>query len=143
MGKVRTIELTEAEAKELQAGYKRGMTHAFRERCQIILLKYEGRTAEQVGRIVKKNQITVNSWLKRYEQEGIKGLQTRAGRGRKPILDKLQDAAKVKLSVQAERQRLSQAKLELEKGLGKEFSLKTLKRFLKNLAAPIEGSEKE
>ncbi len=143
MGKVRTIQLSDAQRKALEEGYQSGSTHAFRQRCEIILLKNQGRTSEEVGRIVNKNQITVNSWLQRYEQQSIKGLQTKAGRGRKPILDKEQDAVKVTESIQAERQRLSQAKLELENGLGKQFSLKTLKRFLKNLAAPIEGSEKE
>lgn len=31
-------------------------------------------------------RVVVNNWLARYEQEGIKGLATRAGRGRPPIL---------------------------------------------------------
>ena len=31
-------------------------------------------------------QTTVNNWVKRFEEEGIKGLGTRPGRGRKPII---------------------------------------------------------
>ena len=31
--------------------------------------------------------ISVNSWVKRFETEGISGLETRPGRGRKPIMD--------------------------------------------------------
>jgi len=49
----------------------------------------------------------------------------------------------VRAAVVAERQRLSQAKLLLEQQLGKEFSLKTLRRFLKKLSAATNGSEKE
>ena len=30
---------------------------------------------------------TVYAWVKRYEENGIKGLETRPGQGRKPIMD--------------------------------------------------------
>jgi len=43
--------------------------------------------------------------------------------------------------VQKHRQRIAQAKVELENSLGKEFSQKTLVRFLKNLTADISESE--
>ena len=46
-------------------------------------------------------------------------------------------------AVVEERQRLSQAKLLLEQQFGKEFSLKTLKRFLKKLSAATNEYEKE
>jgi hypothetical protein len=66
----------------------------------------------------------------RYESEGIKGLQTRPGRGRKTIL-KAVDLEQVKATVKENRQRISLAKAELEESLGKRFSLNSLKRFLK------------
>ena len=47
------------------------------------------------------------------------------------MLDPVADKEKVRKAVQKERQRLKQAKLLLEEDLQKEFSLKTLKRFLK------------
>ena len=61
------------------------------------------------------------------------------GRGRTPLLNVEQDAASVRKAVEQERQRLSQAKAILEDELDKRFSLKTLKRFLKSLAAPISA----
>ncbi|HEY9295182.1 MAG TPA: helix-turn-helix domain-containing protein [Phormidium sp.] len=135
MGKIRTIELTVEQEKGLQEGYQLGETHAFRRRCQLILLKSEGRTSKEVSQIIKMNEISINNWLDRYQSEGIKGLMTKPGRGRKKVLDQIQDAAKVRQAVQKERQRLAQAKIILEKELNKQFSLKTLKRFLKNLTA--------
>jgi transposase len=135
MGKIRTIELTVEQGKGLQEGYQLGETHAFRRRCQLILLKSEGRTSKEVSQIIKMNEISINNWLDRYQSEGIKGLMTKPGRGRKKVLDQIQDAAKVRQAVQKERQRLAQAKIILEKELNKQFSLKTLKRFLKNLTA--------
>jgi transposase len=135
MGKTRTIELTIEEKQALEAGYHSGKSHAFRKRCQIILLKSQGRTSKDVGLIVQMNQISVNNWLDRYQAEGITGLVTKLGRGRKPVLDQKQDAATVRQAVEQERQRLSQAKQILEEELNKQFSLKTLKRFLKSLNA--------
>ena len=46
------------------------------------------------------NQVTVNVWLKRYEQGGIEGLKNLSGRGRKPILEEA-DLEKVKEVVAA------------------------------------------
>lgn len=65
---------------------------------------------------------------------------TRAGRGRKPILDNSgEEAVKICETVRQERQRLSQAGEILEKELNKSFSLKTLKRFLKSITAATNG----
>lgn len=135
MGKTRTVELTVEEKQSLEEGYGSGKSHAFRKRCQLVLLKSQERTSKDVGQIVEMNQISINKWLDRYQAEGIAGLATKPGRGRKPVLDQEQDAAKVRQAVQQERQRLSQAKQILEEELNKEFSLKTLKRFLKRLNA--------
>jgi transposase len=135
MGKIRVVELTQEQRGELESGYRLGKGHAFRKRCQLVLLKSQARSSQEVAEIVKMSQISVNSWLNRYQSEGIKGLITKPGRGRKPVLDATRDTEKVRKAVQQERQRLGKAKLLLEQELAKEFSLKTLKRFLKKLSA--------
>ncbi len=66
MGKIRTVELSSAERQELEQGYRSGKSHAFRQRCQLVLLKSEGRSSEQVGQLLKMNPVTVNNWLTRY-----------------------------------------------------------------------------
>jgi transposase len=75
------------------------------------------------------------------ESGGIEGLRTAPGRGRKQILNRQTDEQKVRQAVQQERQRLTQAKAALEAELDKQFSTKTLKRFLKKLSA--DGSESD
>ncbi len=100
MGKIRIIDLTFEQNKALQEAYQRGKTHAFRKRCQLILLKSEGRTSKEVSQIIKMNEISINNWVDRYELEGITGLMTKPGRGRKKVLDQIQDAAKVRQAVQ-------------------------------------------
>src|SRR5688572_24901154 len=82
-----------------------------------------------------------NAWLWRYKSDGIKGLQTKPGQGRVAILQLRQDADAVRLSVAQHSQRISQARAELEDRLGKQFSEKTLRRFLKNLTADLNASE--
>ena len=140
MGKLRTINLTPADRQALELAFRTGSSHAIRQRCQIVLLKSEGRSSKEVASIVKQHYVSVNAWLTRYEQAGLDGLLTKPGRGRKPLLDKQTDAALVRKAVQAERQRLSQAKAQIESQTGRPMSLKTLQRFLKNLTAPTDVS---
>ncbi len=138
--KIRQIELSAEERRVLYEGYSKGSRHAFRKRCHVVLLKAEGRTSKDIGGIVQLHEVSVNNWLNRYEGEGIAGLFTKEGRGRKPLLDEQQDAATVREIITEERQRLSRAKELLEQKLNKTFSGKTLKRFLKSLTAAINES---
>ena len=107
----------------------------------MILLKSERRTASEIADVLGCCEVVVNSWLKRYEAEGIEGLRTKPGRGRKPILDAEMDLQKVKEAVKANRQRISLAKADLEAELSKSFSGKTLERYIKNMVVAINESE--
>jgi transposase len=139
--KSKKIDLTAAEKSELVEGYKYSSSKVFSQRCHIILLKHQGRTSQEIADIFGLTIQPVNSWCKRYIQNGIEGLKTKPGQGRKPILNKEQDEAKVRAAIQKERQRIRLAKESLEKDLGKNFSVLTLKRFLKNLSA--DGNESD
>jgi transposase len=107
----------------------------------MMLLKSEARSSEDIGEILGCCEMAVNNWIKRYETEGIEGLKTKPGRGRKAILDDTVDAAKIKKIVQDNRQRLRVAKAELEEVLKKQFSQKTLERHLKKVIAVINVSD--
>ncbi len=140
MGKTKLIELNKAQREELENGYRNGKTHSFRQRCQMVLLKSENRTSLEVVSILGGCEMTVNNWLKRYESEGIEGLQTKPGRGRKAILQPI-DLESVKEAVKQSRQRISVARAELETSLGKEFSNSSLKRFLKKTLVATNALE--
>jgi len=142
MGKTKIIELTEENRQGLENGYRNGQSHAFRQRCQMVLLKSEQRTSLEISRRVGSCEMTVNNWLKRYEEEGLKGLRMRPGRGRKSIL-KVEDFERVKAQVKASRQRISAARAELEASLAKGFSLSTLKRYLKKTVAATNELESD
>jgi transposase len=72
--------------------------------------------------------------LSRYEEEGIEGLLTKPGRGRKAKLDPVKDVQPVLTAVKANRQRLLTTKAEFEAEGGTKVSRDTLRRFLKVLA---------
>ena len=137
MGKTRIIILTDEQRQSLEKGYKNGKSHALRKRCHIILLKSEKRSSEEVSTILKVSEPSVNTWLDRYETEGIMGLFTKKGRGRKSILNIETDEGVVRDAIKIERQRLTETQAIIAKKLNKEFSTKTLKVFLKSLSADI------
>jgi transposase len=139
MGRVNTPLLTSEQRKELEIGLKEGKRHSFRMRCQSILLKSEGRTSKEVGSITGMCNISVNSWLKRYNSEGLSGLYTKSGRGRKAILNPAEDKESILESIKANRQRMRTAKAEWEEKSGKSVSDSTFKAFLKSLADDING----
>jgi transposase len=138
MSRLTKIDLTAQQRAALEAGYKHGQTHGFRQRCQMILLKAHKKPSREVAQQLGCCMISVNHWVKRYQREGIEGLHIRAGRGRKAILCSQQDLPAVRQAVAANRQRLSLVQAQLQKELGKEFSTMTLKRFLK-ASLPIQA----
>lgn len=135
MAKIKAIELTEDERAALESGWRRGSSHAFRQRCQMILLKSRRLPSKEVARQVGCCEVVVNTWLKRYQAHRLDGLKTRQGRGRRPILHQKTDLEAVRRAVQKNRRRISLARAELQEELGREFSTLTLKRFLKKTAA--------
>ena len=140
MPKVTILTLSGQERTALEKASQYGTTPSFRLRCQAILLKSEvpntpKRTSLDVAKKLGCCEMSVNDWLKRYQEQGLAGLKVQKGRGRKAILQADTDLATVRLAVQNSRQRLSLAKAELEQELGKEFGMLALKRFLKKTAA--------
>jgi len=136
MGRVNTPSLTPVQRRELESGIRDGKSHCFRMRCQCILLKSEGRTSKDVGKIMGMCNISVDTWVKRYKAEGISGLSTKPGRGRKSIIED-RDKDAIFSAIKANRQRLQTAKAEWEQQSGKKVCSNTFKRFLKSLADDI------
>lgn len=134
MSRVNTPLLSEFAKSALEQGAKTGKTPCFRTRCEVILLKALGLTSEEVAKFTAMTYVSVNAWTKRYKQEGIDGLKTKAGRGRKAALDAAIDKESVLQAIKANRQRIQTAKAEWEQEANKSISLSTFKSFLKVLA---------
>ncbi len=134
--KKKFVELNEVEKTTLQEGMKNHQAHLFRERCHCLLLSAEGYEIKGLAAVFPVSQMTIYNWLRRWEKGGISGLKDLAGRGRKPILQAA-DLPQVKARVQENAQQLKIARHQLKEELGREFSEKTLRRFLKSLVADI------
>ena len=139
MGKIRTPILTTEQQTALEEGYRQGKRANFRQRCQMILLKAQGRTSREVGDILNVCEVSVNLWLDRWEAQGIDGLKNCPGQGKKPIFEAA-DTLILTEAVKNHRQQLKLARIEAQAALKKEFSLKTLKRFLKKTAVDTNAS---
>ncbi len=137
MARVNTPLLSESAKQELEQGAKTGSTPCFRTRCEVILLKAMGLDSEQVAKFTTMTYVSVNSWTKRYKEEGIEGLKTKPGRGRKVLLSVEADKEAILQAVKANRQRIQTAKAEWEQGSTKRVSLSTFKTFLKALTDDI------
>ena len=103
-------------------------------RCRAILLKASGLTSKEVGIQTEMTHISVNSWVKRFENEGIKGLETRLGRGRKPIMD-CSDEEAVRLAIENDRQSVMKAREAWQQASGKEASESTFRGFFIRIGA--------
>ena len=112
-------------------------------RCRAVLLKSSGLTSKAIGEQTEMTHISVNSWVKRswvkrFESEGIKGLETRSGRGRKPIMD-CSDEEAVRIAIENDRQSVRKAKEAWQQATGKEASESTFRAFLSALARDIDA----
>jgi transposase len=134
MPKVKLVELTAEQRASLEQGAKYGTTPSFRLRCEAVLLKSQQRSSLEVATALGCCEMAVNNWVNRFLANGMAGLTTQQGRGRKAILQ-AKDFEAVRAAVIKNRQKVALAKVELESELGKSFSTLTLKRFLKKTVA--------
>lgn len=129
--------MTEEQRLALEKGFRTGKSHAYRIRCRAILLKSQGLKSEDVGSQTEMTPVSVNAWVKRFESEGITGLETRPGRGRKPIMD-CSDEEAVRKAIEQDRQSVKKAKESWQQASGKEASESTFRAFLSALARDID-----
>ena len=76
MKPIKASGLTEANRLKLAKGYYNGPTHKYRIRRKSILQKSEGKSASKIAEQLEVAVPTAYSWMKRYEENGIKGLET-------------------------------------------------------------------
>lgn len=144
MGKTKIIELTQEQRAELEKGYRTGKSHVFRTRCQMILLKSEERTALEVAAILGGCEVVVNNWVKRFQAQGVKGLETRPGRGRPPILSQQNPAhlRQVQAQITEHPNSVKTVVARLEEDLNLTMHPETLKRFLKKMVTASLAHER-
>lgn len=138
MGNPKVLELTGAQRLGPNMGFRLGEKHRFRMRCRAVLLNSDGLSASEAGAQTGMGLVSVSAWVKRYREEGIDGLNTRVGRGRKPIVDS-PDKEAVRRAIEQDRQSVGKARAAWEQSTGKEAGDMTFKRFLSALAQDISA----
>lgn len=81
------LELNDEQRSALESMVKRSSKAYLRERASAILQIASGAFGKDVaftGLLQHRRRNTVYDWVNRYKREGIKGLENRPGRGRKP-----------------------------------------------------------
>jgi len=130
----RYIHLEPEEVTTLEEAYKNVAHHQVRMRAHCLLLSHQQHNMRALKAIFSVSHATVSNWLTAWETKGIVGLRNQPGQGRKPTL-LAADLPLIKVKVQQNPQDIKAVRDELKVELGREFSAKTLKRFLKNLVA--------
>ena len=139
MPRIKTVTATDEQKAALIQGMKYDTKPSYRMRCEAILLKCEQRTSTSVAEQLGCCEMSVNDWMVRFAEQGVDGLKVAKGRGRRPILRQESDLQIVTKAVRDNCQRLRLAKEEIQGELNREFSLPTLKRFLKKTVGVTKG----
>ena len=129
----RFITLTADERSTLSAGRHHHRQHQFRDRCHGLLLSADGQSVAAIMAVLQVSRPTVYTWFNRWEAGGLAGLANAAGQGRRPILTAA-DEELVVAAVHTNRQQLKEVTATLRQELAKDFSTRTLRRFLKSVA---------
>lgn len=136
-GKKRFIKLSKEKRSELEYGRKNGKKAPFRQRCHYILLSDQGKSVSEIAEIYQVGRQTITSWFDRYEANGITGLETKKGSGRRSIIrtDNEEHVTKIESWVEENPQNLNVTVSKIEEELGLEISKRTLQRFLEKKLA--------
>jgi transposase len=82
MERIEPIPIEQERINELAELYRTTKDVRVRTRAQMVLLRLEqGKTIGEIGTIVRLDEETVRIWLKRYQVEGVEGLQDRPRSG--------------------------------------------------------------
>lgn len=141
--KVFIKNLSDTEITMLEEGWKNGKSHAFRNRCQCILMSFKGYQVQQLSNMFSVQKNTIYIWLRSWKKAGIIGILTKPGQGRKPNLciDNKEHIKVVKKAAKNAAEKgtnmLNEVISELD--LKQDISEKTLRRFLKKKAMVTRG----
>ncbi|MBW4457126.1 MAG: IS630 family transposase [Nostoc indistinguendum CM1-VF10] len=124
-------DLTIDTTKLLNRIYKQSSHYQVRQRAHCILLSYEGKPISELMEIFQVTRGTIYNWMNDWEEYRLLGLYNRPGRGRKPILNELQEL-QIKEWVKQSPKNLKKVLAQIEELWGVRVSKDTVKRILKN-----------
>ncbi|RDC66161.1 helix-turn-helix domain-containing protein [Adhaeribacter pallidiroseus] len=127
---MRYIDLTEQEARELQAVYKSSRYLIERKRSQCLLLSHQGKSINELAGIFGVTLLTITNCLDKWKQGGRTGIELESGRGRKQKLAGIEQE-QLEAYVAAHHRNLNAVVALIQEKHAVVVSKKTLQRFLK------------
>lgn len=104
----------------------------------MILSKADGLSNAAAGALAGQTHQRVMHWVKRFRENGLDGLKTEPGRGRKRILQETDESA-VREAIRKHRQSVEKACAEVERSTGKKLFKGTLRNFFSALAQDLDA----
>jgi len=125
--------LSELERETLEEGFRNHPKLHFRNRVHCILLRADGFSVKEVGRIFKTRKHTVYEWLRRYQASGFLGLLIRPGRGTKAAMNGLStdQIALIESEIKRNPQSLRSVCVILSEQFGFKITKPMLQKYLK------------
>ena len=123
-------KLEEEQREELNETFKNSKQPQTRRRAQAILLSSQGYCIDEIAKISNVNRNAVSSWIDRWEQTGIKGLEDKPRSGNPGILTGQEQELVIQLAQENPRS-ISKIIALLQEQTGKRVSETTIKRILK------------
>lgn len=131
------------EIAQLKEGKKHGKSDAFRTRCQAILLSNKNYPITEIMDILSVSRSSVHTWFSAWKKQGIKGLETKSGQGRKPLLsmDNKDHVEAVEKAVKKSQEKGINllAEVDAQLGLNGGLSMRMLRAFLKKTVSSSNG----
>lgn len=117
--------LSEEVYKNSQESLKKlGRTGEISRRLNAIISSYTHSISE-VARIYNTTNKTIRLWIKKYKEQGVVGLETSKGRGRKPIFDASDIEQITKVIAGNSAITIKELRLIIEEQIGKKASKST------------------
>ena len=104
-----------------------------RDMLRMVLLLKEGYKPKEVATILRTTERTVYTWKKRYREEGVEGLRTRARTGRKTRLSDADNELLARLLKQKGYWTTRDVRALITSDFGVEFTLRHVARLLRKL----------
>ncbi len=79
MGRFINIVLDDIQRATLESGYRNDQSHTFRQHCQMILLKAEGRKSKEIAAIFGCGEKSVNERASSLHTRRHRGFANQAG----------------------------------------------------------------
>ena len=127
----RVVALSEFEIETLKEAVAHHPKHRSRTRAHALLLSNKKFSIKQIADIFEVCEVTVSNWITAWYEQGISSLfdDKRSGR---PSIYSQEEALLLKSFVDEEPHQLKRAQSLLQNSTGKECSLGTIKRTIKN-----------